>query len=289
MKYVLIRLAVAIVTTFAIPAVALAVEKNVSIPLNKSDYAAQYVPELASVTFTPAGPGPFPTIIYLHGCGPSIWVSEPDRKTVSDYATHFAAEGYATLVLDSYDSRQTNGRACTDFRFSEQLRAAGVADIDAAVHWLVDQKIAVPNKIVAFGASLGGQQVLTHAQRSGGGRVKLAGAIALYGGCGAPHSFFANYPLLLLTGALDDTNGGQLMADACRIYMRKVNATKGGAKAQLIVYPDAAHNFDHEGAPPDKFKLADGKLHIGGYNAVAAAAAYKDIDKFLSERFAAGN
>lgn len=67
------------------------------------------LPEPATLTaqlYTPKGPGPFPALVLLHGCGglgPNMFA----------WAEWLRAEGYAALVLDSFGGRGIR-RLCGD-------------------------------------------------------------------------------------------------------------------------------------------------------------------------------
>src|SRR5215469_12942696 len=57
--------------------------------------------------FRPAGAGPFPTVILLHGCDGLEW-DRPKRagwRLLTGYAERYLAHGYAALVLDSFQPR----------------------------------------------------------------------------------------------------------------------------------------------------------------------------------------
>ncbi len=59
--------------------------------------------------FRPTGPGPFPAVLVLHGVG-GLWKNDdPGGGVMSqhfeDWAQDLAAEGYASLFVDSYTAR----------------------------------------------------------------------------------------------------------------------------------------------------------------------------------------
>ncbi len=60
---------------------------------------------LDGVLFRPVGPGPFPAVVALHGCG-GLW-REPGKLSLrhSDWGERLAAAGFLVLMPDSYGSR----------------------------------------------------------------------------------------------------------------------------------------------------------------------------------------
>jgi poly(3-hydroxybutyrate) depolymerase len=57
--------------------------------------------------FTPAGAGPFPAVVIMHGCDGLGWL-RPTRASwtlFKGYAQRYVAHGYAALVLDSFEPR----------------------------------------------------------------------------------------------------------------------------------------------------------------------------------------
>jgi dienelactone hydrolase len=220
----------------------------VKIPLDKADlrFGALYVPSLNSVLYQPNKKGPFPTIIYLHGCGHKWWGNPTDGGNAMGYATHFGSLGYATLILNNLDERNLQGRPCTEDALANALIGARSADLDAAVAWLVAKNIAMPDEIVAFGSSHGASTVVEN-DRKTSGRAALAGGIALYGCWGRTDSAFARYRLLLLVGALDDSDQNRSLSKTCGDYANFANGMSGSAHVDIVVFPDAGHDFDKKG------------------------------------------
>ena len=265
---------------------------RVQIPLNKADsrYVSFYVPTLGSLLYRPATTAPVGTIIFLHGCGQGWFDDQVSRTNETDYAEHFANLGYATLLLGTADDRKLNQKPCTNGHISFTLAHEESADLDAAVSWVIANKIADPTKIVAIGSSLGGATVLRNAKLHYG-KAQLAGAISFYPGCTAEFGEeYARYPVLILVGALDDSGGVQgsgprFLSDVCQTYAKRANARLGSKKIAVISYPASGHNFDFLGLAPYREKLGDGFMHLAGYNAAAAQSSLQDIDKFLADVF----
>ncbi|MGN6102312.1 MAG: dienelactone hydrolase family protein [Devosia sp.] len=254
---------------------------SVTIPLDKADarFGKFYVPRLASLLYTPAQTGPAPTIIWLHGCG---GIGGLTLASAQADARQFAQWGYATLILDVTDARRLGDKPCSDRNTSFSLLRARRADVDAAALWLVANKIAPADKIATIGTSHGGEVAIEHDQ-AGGGNVMLAGAVAYYPGCdrGFP---FARYPLLLLAGEKDMTDGPrQSVAATCQDYARQANSHKGTAEVRAVSYPNGPHSFD---VPGVKLQVSQSlNKSIAGYDKASADASMKEIEAFLRKIF----
>jgi dienelactone hydrolase len=164
---------------------------------------------------------------------------------------------------------------------SFSLLGARTGDIDAAALWLVKNNIALQGKVVTIGTSHGGEVAIEHDQK-GGGTTKLAGAVAYYPGCdrGKP---FARYPLLLLAGDADMTDGPRKSVGAtCVDYARAANGA-GGANVQAINYPGAPHSFDVKGV---KVQVSQSlNKSISGYQESSAVDSLLRIKAFLAKAF----
>jgi dienelactone hydrolase len=98
---------------------------------------------------TPAGPGPHPTILHVHG-GPH----GAEQGAYHPYAQMWLDHGYAYLGLN-YRGSTSFG---TDYR--EQIWGDighwEVEDMAAARQWLVESGVAGPDRVLVTGASYGG-------------------------------------------------------------------------------------------------------------------------------------
>lgn len=108
-----------------------------------------------SRVFTPAGPGPFPVALILHGCG---------GKTpfLEDYARTAVAAGWAAVVVDSLKPRgltplDAKLTVCTGLRVRGTKRAA---DVFAMLAWLEGQAWADPSQVFLAGWSHGGWTIM---------------------------------------------------------------------------------------------------------------------------------
>src|SRR5438477_3583299 len=103
----------------------------------------------------PDGPGPFPGIVHLHGCG-----GLPDD--VKRGANHFWSErlvswGYAVVVVDSFTARGINNSCSVE-------AVPRVADAIGALAWLAQQSFIDANRIAVMGFSAGAIATLSVAE-----------------------------------------------------------------------------------------------------------------------------
>ena len=79
---------------------------------------------------TPPGPGPFPTVLLIHGCGGLRGPYEPN-PIMDEYAASAVKAGWAAAILDSYaprdwEARWARIRVCSGLRLRGFHRAADV-------------------------------------------------------------------------------------------------------------------------------------------------------------------
>lgn len=103
----------------------------------------------------PEGPGPFPVVVQMHGCGGK-------KAFQATWAQEARKAGWAAVVLDSYAHRGISrlgayATVCTGTRLWGRERAG---DLYAALAWLRRQDWADSRNLVAAGWSHGGWTVL---------------------------------------------------------------------------------------------------------------------------------
>jgi dienelactone hydrolase len=108
-----------------------------------------------SRVFKPAGPGPFPVALILHGCG---------GKTpfLEEYARTAVQQGWAAVVVDSLKPRGMSSLdaklfVCTGVALRGLTRAA---DVFAMLAWLETQGWADANHVFLAGWSHGGWTIM---------------------------------------------------------------------------------------------------------------------------------
>src|ERR1700758_4689826 len=109
--------------------------------------------------YKPAGDGPFPTVIALHGCGGLAGRSEPVLPRYRDWAEQLLKDGKAVLLPDSYGSRQL-GPQCRVREPKIHARRERVEDIVAAHKWLVQQPWVIHERISLMGWAGGASALL---------------------------------------------------------------------------------------------------------------------------------
>jgi putative phosphoribosyl transferase len=92
---------------------------------------------------TPAGSGPFPLVIFVHGLG-----SGKDSPRNVAIASHLVDAGIATLLFDLSGHGESSEDATGGF-------VAYVADLEAAFEWALRQEELLPGLIGIAGSSLG--------------------------------------------------------------------------------------------------------------------------------------
>jgi dienelactone hydrolase len=214
----------------------------------------------------PDGPGPFPAVVHLHGCG-----GLPDDTKRS--ANHFGSErlaswGYVVLVVDSFTTRGIDNTCSGE-------TAPRTADAYGALAWLARQPFVDANRVAVIGFSAGGSATLSIAEArdfelfENEGEHGFKAAVAFYPSCMSDNAL--KIPTLIPTGELDDWTP----AAACRATAAR---RTGGSPVRLIVYPGAYHSFDTP---------RPGRRYFGHwleYNAAAAEAAAEETRRFLAEQ-----
>jgi dienelactone hydrolase len=182
----------------------------------------------------PAGSGPFPAVVALHGCS-GLWTRGALNARHADWGDRLEAAGFVVLFPDSFRSRGVESVCGTKER---DIRPKGRAlDAFGAAAWLNAQPFVAKGRIGLLGWSNGGSTALYAA----GGSLRPTGGdfrtvVAFYPGCGviAREGWSARVSTTILHGAEDDWTP----AAPCQQL-----AASGGAR--FVAYPGAYHDFDH--------------------------------------------
>jgi len=269
---------VLVLTLLIRPAASAGGYESVSIPISEGT--------LTGVFYRPAGPGPFPAVIALHGCG-GLW-REQGMLSIrhTDWGERLAAAGYAVLMPDSYGSRGL-GSQCGVKDLTVRAGRERVADATAARIWLQQRTDIRPAQISLIGWSGGGSTVLAAIRKDrspADGRPDFKRAVAFYPACRVQSespSFAVRLPLLLLIGDADDWTP----AAPCSYLVKAARAR--GEPAELVLYPGVLHDFDHprlEVRERDNIAYSangTGKVTVGT-NMAAREDALKRVKAFLS-------
>ena len=233
--------------------------------------------------FKPAGPGPFPAVVLMHGCH---GVSNSTR----DWGRWFREHGYVALIVDSWAARGINDGCVPGPDISSTER---FADAVGALRWLHARPYVDARRVGAIGWSNGGVFAMSvingpSLERAKGRGVQVpepgfAAAVAVYpGGCYSLTKEQVVRPLLLLIGDADDWT----LPSECA---RMVDAMRGrGADATIALYPGAVHYFDVEGQPRAVLPEVENRNKLGGccgatvgFDAAANADAHRRVEQFF--------
>ena len=236
--------------------------------------------------FKPDGDGPFPTVIALHGCGGLTGHSEPVLPRYRDWAEQLLKNGRAVLLPDSYGSRGL-GPQCRAAERKVRARRERVEDIMAARQWLMQQSWVARERISLIGWAHGASALLWAVRpqlSSRGTEPDFRSAVAFYPSCRRLRetAWSARVPTLILIGSADDWTP----ASACQ---QMVAGARGrSARAEIVVYPGAYHEFDRANAP---IRLRTGLVNTvdpsgrahGGTNPAARSDALKRVPQWLEK------
>ena len=200
--------------------------------------------QLNAVLYRPPGPGPFPAVVALHGCG-GLWRDKEKLSTRhSDWGERLAAAGFMVLMPDSYGSRGL-GSQCGVKDLTVRASRERVIDAVAARIWLQSRSDVRPDAISLLGWSGGGSAILAAVRRDrrpADRQPDFARAIAFYTGCrtqSESRGFEVRLPVLILMGAADDWTPPA----PCDFLTKAARAR--GEPVTLVLYEGAVHDFDH--------------------------------------------
>jgi dienelactone hydrolase len=239
--------------------------------------------KLHAQLYKPDGSGPFPVVIAVHGCGGLSAANEAVAPRYRDWAEQLLKAGYAVLLPDSFGSREL-GPQCREKERKVLARRERVADITAAHKWLAAQGWAARGRISLIGWAHGASAVLWAVRPQLATRGKepdYRSAIAFYPECriSSRTGWSARVPTLLLIGGNDDIAAPSL----CK---QMVDGARGrSALTRIVVYPNAAHDFDRANLPLRAIEGNDPALpehgHIGT-DAEGRADAQKRVAEWLA-------
>lgn len=199
--------------------------------------------ELHALLFRPAGAGPFPAVIALHGCEGLAQDGEKIDGLYQDWGERLSAAGYATVFPDSFGSREA-GPQCRLRPRPIRPRVERVEDVDATRRWLQAQSWIKGDRIALMGWAQGGSAALFAIQprhSPAKGSADFRSAVAFYPGCrrAVERAWSARVPTLVMIGRADDWTP----AKDCENMIREARGRS--ARAEIVTYPGAYHAFDH--------------------------------------------
>jgi dienelactone hydrolase len=214
----------------------------------------------------PAGAGPFPFVVLLHGCG-GLKHEASWTQWVRPWADLFHAHGIGTAVVDSFGPRGVD-QVCTGNVAAWAVRRAD--DAYSARAWLAEQPDIDTKHIAVMGMSNGGRTVLAALRTPLQHPERFAAGVALYPGCQTDvnSNFYA--PLLVLIGKADTVTPVH--------FCEQMQAAQPASapELRLVIYPRGPHTFDMR--LPDRTVLG---MRLG-YDPQATADARHQVIDFLA-------
>lgn len=217
--------------------------------------------------------GPFPTLIFLHGC------SGPTASHEEDWAERFNELGVAVIAVDSYSGRGIDWNDACNFEKMTPWERSG--DIVATIESLSERTTFDENNVYLAGFSHGAGTIWTFLRQLSAEKTPLSvaswpetdyesvidGAFMFYGTCRGQWS--ADIDSLMLLGG----NDRYIDEAECVNYQHPENA----GEFEYVVYPDATHTFDH--ADPNLANVEAGSV----YDEQATLDAWQRIKAMIEE------
>jgi dienelactone hydrolase len=230
--------------------------------------------------FTPAGKGPFSTIIAIPGCsGVSLNGAETDEERLADegdrlFRRHYTKmverlkkEGFLVVVID-YLSAENVLNTC-DWEIHPKRVGEYVTDAISFVKKLPDVDIS---KIHLIGWSHGGEGILSWLSDIDEVPQGVLTAVTVYPGCSTIEPWKISLPVLLLIGESDDI----ALPSICNELVKSLDRI---TNVKVKSYPGARHGFDMTEGPAI---LSVGEGYTIGRNPRAGSDAWIEILKFLN-------
>lgn len=246
-------------------------------PAAREKHARFLAPGLTVVT--PPGPGPFPTVLLIHGCG-GLQGERGPNPIMDEYAASAVQAGWAAAILDSYGPRGWQAtwarhRVCTGARLRGLQRAA---DVLAGLDLLQHDKRVDPHRLRIASWSHGGWAVgdLATLNDPGDGSFNrtMAEVEAMqftYPFCAFP-SLAGRRPWTWHGGVrfvFAENDTVQSMAGCQSMIAR---ARQGGSKVESELIPGVTHAFD------ERVKSSDSTFR---FDPAATARAHSEFIAWL--------
>jgi len=254
--------------------------------------AGEDATELDGYLYRPAGDGPHPALVFMHGCGGLLNKSGTPWTRESDWAQRFNALGWVVLMVDSFTPRGS-GEMCSQAGFKLDLYRARPRDAYGALSYLQGLPFVRPDRIGLVGWSQGGGATLIAIRNpsasrpaalpKGDFRVALAFYPAACRASAFAEPWTTKIPLQVLVGDKDVWTP----AEPCRQMIGA--AAEAGAPVAVKLYPGAYHDFDWPDAPVHalpKYVTKAGVVPIAGMDPAARADALTLVPEFLAKYLA---
>ena len=221
----------------------------------------------------PAGTGPYPVIILLHGCGGTGGALNGGPSHLSDWASRVTGWGYAAFIPDSFLARNI-GSVCAPADQPKVTVTDRSGDVISAALYLRTRPDIDGARIGVIGFSHGGATAARLAIPPAGiahpGLIRAA--VDYYGSCVNPTAY-TGVPLLALAGEADDWGNP---AATCR---RFADAVGPGKPVAVTTYPGVTHAYDN---PTIRTRIVNNG-HALQYDAAAAEDSIRRTRAFLDQ------
>lgn len=226
---------------------------------------------LTATLILPPGPGPFPAVIVLHGCGGL------SSSRMADWSSRLNSWGYAAVILDSFGPRGVD-TVCDPSAQHLVTPADRAGDVLSTAVYLRSLPRIDGNRIGVLGLSHGGTTAAWVTQRRYATVFPglLRASVDYYGPCRSPETY-GDVPLLALAGDADDWGNSAL---TCHAFAAKLPQ---GAPFEVHTYPDTYHAFDNARSTARKVEG-----HVLAYNHDAAEDSFVRTHAFLDRYMAVG-
>jgi dienelactone hydrolase len=236
--------------------------------------------QLTGQLYQPAGEGPFPAVVFLHGCAGIDPVQH-------HWAHRLQQWGYVVLLVDSFGPRGVTNVCTGGVALSPvDPQYVRMPDAYAAQAYLARQPRVDAQRIALMGWAVGGRAALYAVDSLYLAEIRptpFKAAVALYPLCLYGGLRQVNAPLLILIGEEDDWTP----VGYCRDMMRRSAEVEGQSidDITLQVYPGARHAFDSREAL-HRVVGTSPSGHLVGRHEAAAAQAEAEVKRFLAQHFA---
>ena len=232
-------------------------------------------------SYLPAGDGPFPTIVAVHGCsGVSLDGAATDegrpgaeddrlfRRHYPRMAERLREAGFAVILID-YLGAEGMRNGCGDAISGERVGEY----VAAAVSFAQRQDYVDVEHLSIIGWSRGGIGLLEWFERLPTDATPIRSAVAFYPTCTSIEPWSTRIPLLLLLGGLDDI----APSEACQGV---VDLMPPDHSVTVRHYENGRHGFDLDEGPS---VLDVGGGFTVGRDPEAAEASWREVAVFLEQ------
>jgi dienelactone hydrolase len=207
---------------------------------------------IEGILFRPPGPGPFPAIVLLHGCG-GLYAPEggltPRHR---EWAYKLRDLGYVVLMPDSFNPRGVRDICHRAARGNLNPDGDRARDAFGALAYLAAQTFVKPDRVGLMGWSHGSMTTLATVNLATAARAAAQPmttdfrvAVAFYPGCKKilEGAWDTKTPLTILMGESDNWT----LAGPCVELVQRARAA--GDPVEIVLYPGAYHDFDAPDMP----------------------------------------